>query len=740
MQKYIDLGWHTVPLTGQLQRLEDGKKTIPQFEKDWRDKYQTERNTRATKIGGVITGEVSGIMAIDCDNEATWTLFRALDPTYEFIFLSKGKGKAAGTLIYEYDSELAESFGINDGSMALDFYANRGFVYLPTRSNRTKEYLAGDFPPIQKTPQAAKLILQQLAKRTQEVAAPATNNNNVMTASCLAPIVEQYCKDKGKFMPGLFRIITPKSFRQEAKYVADGYLHPDDVPMGRGSEYLSKVSAILGADLSITKELYAEAMNFINELFSSPMTDAALDKTIIDPMLTEKAKVNGKTIWQYDADWKKFKLVLHSKRQLALELCFDDKRNAYYVVDELNQSIKSFHRDSELMAFIEAAAMNAPKKIEVKRALPLAEVKAVPNLPFGFNQGMDPTVRLLNTFIQTPELAIFTNPEAYTEKYSHPATIIQYLETLVPEAKMRDYLLSFIHTKLKTFGYSPVVLYFMGKHGSGKDIFVGLLETIMGSIARPSTREFLEMFNGWLLDQYFVQLDEYGNQLATARDREEALGKIKAYTGKQTVQIRQMRTDGFQYKHNATFIMTANKNPIGVEDGDRRICLLETPNVLAEQEWVQSKGGVAEVFKLIQSELKDFCYYLAKHITPLSASAYMKPPEADHKQELIADSMSAAQRISFVVKHNMTQYLLDLLEDTNIVEGAKALRAGKLLRSHLEDLYDELTENKGNIRSFTKALRAAGVRMEPTTTLGTKDYNVRIAPLASPFDDDDEEE
>jgi hypothetical protein len=736
MQKYIDLKWHTVPLSGQLQRLDDGIKTIPQFEKDWRNTYQEKFNERVTKIGGVITGECSNIMAIDCDNDDTWALFKALDPTYEFVFISKGKGKVAGTLIYEFDKELAESFSINDGTMALDFYANRGFVYLPTRSNRTKEYLDGPLPEVKPIPPAAKLILLQLNKRLAPPVAEVPDNQNIMTAACLAPIIEQFNKD-GKFMPGLFRIITPKSFRQEANYVAKGYLHPDDVPQGRGSEYLSKVSAILGADLSVTKEDYAAAMNYINELFTAPMSDAKLDKTIIDPMLTEKASINGKPIWAYDADWKKFKLILHSKRQIALELCFDDNRNTYYVVDELNQSVKNFHRDSELMSFIEAATMNAPKKIEVKRALPLAEVRAVPNLPFGFNPGTDPTVRLLNTFIQTPELGIFTNPDAYAEKYSKPVTILKYFEALVPEEKMRNYLLQFVHTKLQTFGYSPVVLYFMGAHGSGKDIFVGLLETIMGHVARPSTKEFLEMFNGWIVDQYFVQLDEYGNQLSSNREREEALGKIKAYTGKQNIQVRQMRTDGFMYKHNATFIMTANKNPLMVEEGDRRICFLQTPNVLAEQDWVIEMGGVAAAYNRIQDELKDFCYYLAKEVKPLSPSAYMKPPEADKKQELIADSMYAAQRIGFVVKNNMTEYLLELFEDHSLPAGAKALRQGHLLRSHLEDLYDEMTEQQGNTRSFLKALRAAGVRIEPTTKNGEKQYNVHIKTPASPFEEED---
>lgn len=737
MQKYIDLKWHTVPLSGQLQRLEDGTKTIPGFEKDWRAKYQNEFNTKVTKIGGVITGEVSNIIAIDCDNDATWALFKALDPDYGFVFLSKGKGKAAGTLIYEYDKELAESFSINDGTMALDYYSNRGFVYLPTRSNRTKEYLDSPLPEIKPAPEAVKLVLQQLHKRVAPETSDAPQVSNVMTASCLAPIVEQFNKD-GKFMPGLFRIITPKSFRQESSYVATGSLHPKDVPQGRGSEYLSKVSAILGADVSITREEYASAMNYINELFSDPMPDLKLDKTIIDPMITSKASIHGVPIWAYDADWKKFKLVLHSKRQIALELCFDDLRNAYYVVDELNQVIKSFYRDSELMAYIEAAAMNTPKKIEVKRGLPLAEVRAVPNLPFGFNQGKDPTVRLLNTFIQTPELAIFTNPDAYVDKYSKPTTIIKFFESLVPEAKMREYLLQFIHTKLKTFGYSPVVLYFMGAHGSGKDMFVGLLETIIGKVARPSTKEFLEMFNGWIVDQYFVQLDEYGNQLSSARERDEALGKIKAYTGKQNIQVRQMRTDGFMHKHNATFVMTANKNPLMVEEGDRRICFLQTPNVLAEQPWVISMGGVAAAFNKIQSELKDFCYYLAKEVKPLSASEYMKPPEAQDKQELIADSMYASQRIAFVVKNDMTQYLIDLFEDANVPDGAKSLRGGKLMHSHLLDLYDELTEQRGNARSFNKALRASGIQLVPTSTNGNKDYKISMGAAASPFEEEDE--
>ena len=142
---FIDLGWHTVPLRGKLERLEDGNKTVPKFEDNWRAKYQTEFNTTATALGGVVTGEVSGIIAIDCDNTVTWQMFRALDPTYEFIFLSKGKlnkdgtPKEGGTFIYSYDPKCAATYSINDGILALDVYADKGFVYLPTDANKTKK-------------------------------------------------------------------------------------------------------------------------------------------------------------------------------------------------------------------------------------------------------------------------------------------------------------------------------------------------------------------------------------------------------------------------------------------------------------------------------------------------------------------------------------------------------------------------------------------------------------------------
>lgn len=728
IKPFIDLGWHTVPLRGVLERLEDGSKTIPKFEENWRAKYQTELNALATPLGGTITGEVSGIIAIDCDNTETYALFKSLCPGYKFIFESKGKldnegkEKDCGTIVFKYCDSVQDSFSINDGSMALDVYSNRGFVYLPTAANKTKVAWTSEMPELLSLPPVISLLLQQLKKASDSRTTAAPTSLNIMTANCLAPLVDQYNKGSGKMMPGLFRIITPKDFRDLPQYVSDGYLHPEDVPDGRGSEYLMKVSAILGADISIDEELYTSAMHNINGMFSSPMEKRRLDSTILDPMINAKASVNGVPIWKYDKDWEQYRLVLSTKRQSNLEVCFDDTRNMYYAVDVANEKLKAFGRDTDLVAYLGATVVNPPKKLDVLRSMPIVNVRSEPNHTFGFNQGSDPTARTLNTFIQTAELAIISDPTTYSSLYKHPATTLKFLETLIPEEDMRNFLLGFTKRKLSTFGYSPVILYFLGVHGSGKDTYVQILEQMLGHVTRPTVKEFLEMFNGWLVDSYVVQLDEYGNQLTRVSEREEALGKLKAYSGKPKVQIRAMRTDGFMYDNNATFIMTANKNPLMLEDGDRRVALLPTPNVLAEADWVKEAGGVTNVHAKIMAETKDFAYYLATEVPMLSDALYMKPPESASKRKLVADSMYAAQKLAYAFKHGMREYLIELCEDFSVPDLPIALKRSRVYTDDLEPLYMALTEHNGDMKSLNKAMRNMGVDLVPTTEGNIKKY------------------
>lgn len=723
IEPFMKLGWHTVPLKGTLERREDGTKTEPVFEKGWRAKYADARNTKVTTLGGTMTGSKSGIIAIDCDNDLTWKLFRSLDPDYDFTFVSKGKldkegnPKDCATAIYKFEEDIPDCFSVNDDKLALDVYSENGFVYLPTAKNKTK-VVWKEIPELKAMPKAVLDFLLHLKNNTKPTVAPEVKHN-AFTATCLAPTVSQFVVSE-KFSQGLFKIITPRAFRDTPQYVNQGFLHPENVPEGRGSEYMSKISAILGADISIDEELYNNAMHAINDLWGDNRMDPdRLDATITDPMVSGRASIDGVSIWAYDENWASHRCILHTKRQSTIELGFDDRRNMYYCVDSANEHVKIFQRDSDLYMYLGASVIGIAKKTELMQSMPTVNVTTEPNKPFGF-YATDDTVRTLNLFKRTPELAILLEPENYRKYYKKPTTILQYLETLVPDDRMRTYLLRFLKRKLTAFEYSPVSLYFLGVQGSGKDTFIELLEQFIGMerIAKPSAKEFVEQYNGWIFDAYFVQLDEFGNQLSS-RDKDEALGKLKAYTGKPTIQIRKMRTEGEPYRHNMTIIHTANKNPFALESDDRRLALFETPNKLVEADWVDDIAGIHD--KIMQ-EAKDFAFYLATEVSALPRAEYVQPPWTDGKHKLIASSMKPSTGLAYILKHEMRTYLEELSKLHEVPDVLQNLKAGRLYTDSLEDLYDEMTDSMGDVRTLTKMVRAQGIKIKQTTIANQKKY------------------
>lgn len=749
IQPFIDLGFYTVPLDGKLQRLDDGTKTTPKFQSNWRSHYQNNFNENATALGGTITGAISNIIAIDCDDQITYNMFSKLDPDNEFHFISKNKPKGGGTIIYKYPTGAAlESFSIQSNLMHLDFYSDNGFVYLPTDVNETKhKWECEDFeslPKLKQIPDEVLLLLNSLQLQYTLTKSGAKEDNSTKTVrsrtNYLAPQVEMFLAQT-KFIPSLFRVITPKDFRDLPQYVQHGYLHPEIVPEGRGSEYLSKVSAILGADPSISPDMYVNTLGLINNMWDAPMKASRINSTIIDPMLEGRSSIAGEPIWQYDEHWKERGLAFTTKLGDAVEVFYDDIRASYYMVNYTRDMIKQFYKDSDLFQYIEPIAVALPVRKDLKTMVPVVRTSNIPSLPFGFFS-TDDYIREFNLFRQTPGLAILNDPESYKELYNRPETILKFFETFIPDTHMRNYLLKFLKRKLTTFKYSPTVLYFLGLHGSGKDTLVNILASILGDdyIARPSAREFLELFNGWMTDKYFTQLDEYGNQLHTLTDKEEALGRIKAYTGKPSVQIRQMRTDGFKYEHNITFIMTANSNPLMLEDGDRRVAMFDTPNVLKDADWVQAMGGTTPMYDKIQAEINDFCYFLATEIDALSWDDYMSPPNTEMKRDIIAAKLPAAQRLAYYFRHAMFAQLEDLVDESDCSAIFSHCAESRVFEEDLFELYTYMTEGRGTKRGLTKILRDNDFEKVPTTKGGVKHYYYHIPALgqytpSQPFED-----
>jgi len=724
---FIKNKWHTVPLKGVLERLPNGGKTIPDFEANWKEKYTKNFNTNTVKLAGALTGKLSGIIAIDCDNQFTYDLIKSFDPDYDFHFVSKDKPEGGGTIIYSYYEGL-DTFKFHMETVSLDFYSDTGFIYLPTENNKTKESWADryELPELRVIPEAVVKLLK--AFKHKVVADPSIKRDPIRhnISNRLAPLLEQFVQRK-EYDPVLFKIITPYSFRELPSYASKGHLHPNDVPKGRGSEYLSKISAILGADISVDMELYCNSMMLINSLWDVPMEKGKLNATIINPMVEGKASIEGSPIWAYDEYWRDLGLVATALNGDYIESFFDDVRSEYYLINYTVGYVKTFTEKAQIVKTLRTMTGRGLTEQQYDTTKQIIRTEMQPNYEFGHLKGTDQ----FNLFRQTRELAILNNPKGYEGMYKRPEATLSYLETLVPDDFVRTYLLRFIRTKLTTFKYSPVVLYFIGKSGSGKDTFVSLLMRIVGGdyITRPTTKIFLEQYNDWMMDKFFIQLDEYGNKLSRQSDKDEVLGKIKSYTGSPEVQIRAMRTGAFNYTHSVTFIMTANSNPLAVEVEDRRFLFITTPNILPRADWVIEQGGISVLQARLAAEVQDFCYYLATEVQNLSNDEYVLPPDTADKEELILANLPAAQRITYLIIHEKFEELYELALEYNISNFKHSWDKGRLEDDKVKELYEAITEGRGDYRSVIRLLKGSQVLRQHSTRNGQNYFFYNISKL-----------
>lgn len=734
IQPFIDLGWYTVPLRGEIKRLENGNKTVPIFEKDWSAKYREVRNTQASAIGSVLTGP-SSIIAIDCDNDATSKIFTALDPGYRFVFVSAGR--AGVTIIYSLPSDAAHlltSFKLVRDDIKLDFFSDSGAAYLPTKDN-TSKVLWSEMPELTAPPTTVITLLgmmrgYSLAGNRAVLPSGSASRNYSFS---LAPMVRVFVSRK-RFTPGLFRVLTPKDFRSLPQYVEAGFLHPRDVPDGRGSEYLSKISAILGSDKSVDEELYANAMYFINSLWSKPMSRGHLDSTIVTPMLDKTASVGGKALWQYDDSWESGRYFLETKKDETIETFYDDNTDIYYIVNQDTGHFRPYKRVGDCFGVLDVVSSTTVKKRDFIDKLPLVNTCVQPEKAPGMCvvETEHGPREMFNLFNQSRALNIVNSPEQYTELYRRPDHILRFLSSLIPDAGVREYAVRFLKTKLTTFNYSPVVLYFLGVSGSGKDTFVELINKIMGEtlgyVAKPSAKSFVENHNGWLRGVFFAHLDEYGDQLNSFSARQEATGKLKTYTGSSHVQLREMHGDGRPHTHAITFILTANKNPLAVDHDDRRLVVIDTPTVLKNESWVQDVGGMSAARTKMWEELHSFCYYLAIEVKALSVDEYTTPPENRDKLHLIANLLNSADRVVFCLCNELVDVIQDMVDIAGVNPFNRNYHNSNTSNTdgiYMSVLYDFLyAYDPENItkKMLSRALKKYGVEKTPTTREGVKEY------------------
>jgi len=490
------------------------------------------------------------------------------------------------------------------------------------------------------------------------------------------------------------------------------------------------VACILASDNTIDKDLFIDIMDYINELWDEPMPSKLLNKTIVAPIVSgRQLNPQGESYWDYDENWDTANgySVITKRDSTILEVFYDGQKMAYYLYNIVNNTIKAITKRTELVNYLKGVSGKIDQA-EMDAYMQDIYTHSYPTKDFGFfNDDKD-----FNIFKASEALKIMADPSIHTDSYQLPTEFIAYMEHFIPSEEQRNYFLRLLRTKMTTFGYSPVIPYIIGVQGSGKNTIMTVLQNIMGDKKYVRTdiggEQFLEKYNAWIMDTYFIQLNELGDTVTSASDKKKAQGILKNYSGSKDFEARAMHTDPFTYPQTAMFIMTANSSPLTIEDTDRRLYYIATPNPFDFSPQCVASDP-ATVYEAIMGQTNDIAYWLATEFTNLQAKDYGRAPEAEGKMEMVFSSLNNSTKIAWALANSEFDLLVEWLINPLDIFNADVTNDRVTLAS-LAIAYNNHSNSDDAETVMKLAMKAQGVKVH----FGSHNNPYYIIPHISDYD------
>ena len=759
---FTNLGFRTMPIGSKgykLCRDEKGKKQILNADNqviefktamppNWTMQYGKQRQAHAdTALGGLICGALDKkqadeveILAIDCDNQAAWDLVRALDPSYLFHFESVGK--PGGTVVYELPEELRDvpQFSINNGDIALEYMAKRksninAMVYLPTSSNLTKKQIAKG---AELTQPPAMVISLLKSLEPKEVAAPTVIQD--VTSTLLpfnAPLVKQYVLEAKAASDGqgygilardlklgekVYKIFTPKKFRDTLAYKTRGWIHPNNLELlelGSYSEYIVGVSSIAGADPSIDVELYIEFMQAVNAQLDDPFPADRYLAEVLNPMTAGRAKINGKPIWRYNENWDQDSHTLVNQYGDQLEYFAHEEAPNEFI--EFNHTSATVLKVSSISALLDrvytmdsAPGTDKPSRSIVKKLKLVREENSVRSTPGIFVNKEGRTI--INTEKPTMPLRILRNPELYPAVVDSSNLYAQAFDVFITHLLEGDKdSINFMRQLLAYHGRHlesiPVIIYMVGVGGAGKSQFAYILEMLFGSntTRRPSAQQLTSRFNDFLENCAILVLSETSDTSYAAQDGIKAV--LKTVTGERSIDIE---TKGRPLKPNVPMfalpVLLANEPWYREDTADRRLfSLMPSQTLLTSKPVVEfeAQHGV-RVVECIVEGIRNGA--VPKYLSQFCPERLPPVPFTKFKQDMTDVQDDPVSLVKSLLVNEQHDKLFDLLETHKIEDFFYLMNSdcAPLLKryyysEHLIELVKEMRE--GGVYPSDKEIR-----------------------------------
>ena len=168
------------------------------------------------------------------------------------------------------------------------------------------------------------------------------------------------------------------------------------------------------------------------------------------------------------------------------------------------------------------------------------------------------------------------------------------------------YIISWIAYLIQNPGKkTKTCLILIGEHGAGKTIFTDIITKLFGEYADDNLSDvdlITGQFNTGLENKILIVLNEFNVQDKTTNKR-SIRNKMKTYITDNTITINRKNVNPYKVENVSNFIIVTNdKNPICIEEGDRRYVVLDVSD--------EVKNNVDYFNKLFASITDDFYKHL----------------------------------------------------------------------------------------------------------------------------------
>ena len=703
---------------------------------DWTNVYGSKRTAhKDTPLGGLICGRLQSlqkneveVIAIDCDNGAAWELFNALNPDY--LFKSKSINKPGGTIFYRLPQDLRTipQYSIKTDTMCVEYMAKRAsgpnsMVYLPTTANKTKAPIAKGAELTEPPQQIIELIKLLRPKQISRAIAEAPSKNLPFNAPLITQFVAEskaeaeangangiFGKlDNNLLVEKVYHIFTPKKYRDCPHYVKHSWVHPNSdelLTLGSWSDYIIGVSAIAGADPSISGELYAEFMQTINAQIDDPMPAQRYMTEVISPMVTQKASIKGVPIWKYNDKWDKVSHTIVNQYGETLEYFILEEGATKFI--EYNHSSKSVIELSGIKTLRyqiyskDTSATSGIPPASIVKKLKLISLNNSVKSPIGiFTDSTGHTV--LNTAEPVYSLQVLRTPEIYEQDIDETNLYVQAFNIFISHLLNNDgTAVLFLKQLLAYHGRHlenvPVILYMIGVGGAGKSHFAKFMELLFGSNAtsRPSAKQITSQYNSFLQNTAILILTETSD--TSIRDQEGIKALLKTVTGEGTVDIEE-KYQSLQ-KNKEVFalpILIANDPWYQEDSADRRLFSIMPKETIIESKPIEEfelHHGIKIIDYIAQGIIQGT---ISKYLSGFLPKLLPEVPLTEDKQNLSMEQRDPIMVVKNVVASHNWNKLFDLFEEYS-VDLFFTVMESKKIRDKNAIFKNQLVELVKNIR------------------------------------------